>query len=245
MLEDSWQRTRHVGCRFLSFSSRVAFSSGKEEKEGRGGVTITVIGRRVGRRDETAWVRANVGTCAARCVETDTDARRRVDGPKPDRGQCPKEQKGGTRRERIGRIKRSVPSTKEARGTTGRRRTDGRTREFGAERLKEVMRGIGAGRGSSGGVGRGREETEGEEGQTFWRAGSAAAAIFHGADVRFRRTVTAKYKQKWRTKTGGRRRGTIRRDTGRERKIGERRKSSADEEGNGGKRGGKRTIAAA
>lgn len=32
------------------------------------------------------------------------------------------------------------------------------------------------------------------------RTGSATAAIFHGADIRFRPTITTKYKQKWRSR---------------------------------------------
>ena len=38
-----------------------------------------------------------------------------------------------------------------------------------------------------------------EEGERS-RTGSATAAIFHGADVRFRSTITTKYKQKWQTR---------------------------------------------
>lgn len=42
-------------------------------------------------------------------------------------------------------------------------------------------------------------EGEGKEGDGS-RPGSATAAIFHGADIRFRSTIAAKHKQKWRTR---------------------------------------------
>lgn len=50
--------------------------------------------------------------------------------------------------------------------------------------------------------GRGRGDSErrrGGEGECS-RPGSATAAIFHGADIRFRSTIAAKHKQKWRTR---------------------------------------------
>lgn len=77
------------------------------------------------------------------------------------------------------------------------------------------------------------------------RTGSATAAIFHGADVRFRSTIITKYKQKWRTR-GKDEGGTSRGGGGREvreirseRGKWERRKSSAERQR--GSRGGKRT----
>lgn len=74
-----------------------------------------------------------------------------------------------------------------------------------------------------------REGITGGRGGERSRTGSATAAIFHGADVRFRPAITTKYKQKWRTRgeDEGRDEQGVR-EIRSERGKWERRKSSAE-----------------
>jgi len=67
-----------------------------------------------------------------------------------------------------------------------------------------LMDGRGPGRGDSRSS---RAAGGGHIGGTLRRTGSATAAIFHSADVRFRCTITTKHKQKWRTPGRRRERG--------------------------------------